>query len=866
MIELERLYLKNFLSHRETEIEFERETAVIIGKNASGKTSILRGIYYAIFGEDLKFKDSNKESLINRMANSAYLEVDFKFRGDSYRVTRKLSRGRGSAHLYKEGKLVAEKITEVKRFLTESLGLEPHILKTTIFVPQGEITELFKGRPQERRRTLNKLLGLEEFAKKYAALNERLKELKRTQKVLIEKIGTLEELKGRREELQSALKAKREELQRVKESLKKLADEFKGLREQFEIKDREREEFEKLSERLASLKAREREVKEEVKKLEKKLLELSALKERAAELQKSCAPLKELKELYEKVKRAEALKIKEEEALKKERRLEEILKELPTLTKELQRVKEELKELQKELPPLEEKLRRKEEAQGRLKEITEREKRIRTEIEAIGAPRPKEVEELLKAKKEELERKREEALRIKQSLEELKQRAELLKSSGADCPVCKKPLSREEAQELLELLRREGRELKERFNSLKGEREGLKREVERLEALLQEEKIKAESLKSLKAKLAELLTEKEELQRAAAGVDEVRKKVKALRERILSLSRAESSLSQKLKTLKEEREALEPQIGILKEELKELELLKREVEGVNVKELKEKVLTLERKYESLKRIEGELRGEAFLRERLEAKRRELNSITAEIEEIEAKLKELKFEPELHRVLKESVERREAELLELNKREAKLKGEIEQIEKGLEASKRDDERLKTALETLIKVRDSLNTLSKVAQVVHPDNGFLRVVRSSLLPAVEKYSRELFELFGFEFSEIKIDEDLTVKVIVPGIGELSLEELSGGQQIAFAIALRFAMAKHFASGESLKTLILDEPTIHLDTERKLALTELLMKLKGSIPQMIIVTHDPELEVVADRVIKVEKVNGFSEVEVG
>ncbi|WP_456484768.1 AAA family ATPase, partial [Desulfurobacterium sp.] len=89
---------------------------------------------------------------------------------------------------------------------------------------------------------------------------------------------------------------------------------------------------------------------------------------------------------------------------------------------------------------------------------------------------------------------------------------------------------------------------------------------------------------------------------------------------------------------------------------------------------------------------------------------------------------------------------------------------------------------------------------------------------------------------------------------GQGVVTLDQLSGGQKVAFALALRFALARKFMS--KFELLILDEPTIHLDDERKRELADILLDLKGKIPQMVVVTHDPELEIAGDKIIRVEK----------
>ena len=62
--------------------------------------------------------------------------------------------------------------------------------------------------------------------------------------------------------------------------------------------------------------------------------------------------------------------------------------------------------------------------------------------------------------------------------------------------------------------------------------------------------------------------------------------------------------------------------------------------------------------------------------------------------------------------------------------------------------------------------------------------------------------------------------------------------------------------------LDTILLDEPTIHLDSFRRHELINLLKDMTV-LPQMIIVTHESQLENAADNLIKVEKDNGISKV---
>ena len=94
-----------------------------------------------------------------------------------------------------------------------------------------------------------------------------------------------------------------------------------------------------------------------------------------------------------------------------------------------------------------------------------------------------------------------------------------------------------------------------------------------------------------------------------------------------------------------------------------------------------------------------------------------------------------------------------------------------------------------------------------------------------------------------------------------GESSMSMVSGGEKIAIALALRLGITQAMAKGE-LDTILLDEPTIHLDNSRKHELINLLKEM-SLLPQMIIVTHEPQLENAANNLIKIEKENGISKV---
>jgi exonuclease SbcC len=80
-----------------------------------------------------------------------------------------------------------------------------------------------------------------------------------------------------------------------------------------------------------------------------------------------------------------------------------------------------------------------------------------------------------------------------------------------------------------------------------------------------------------------------------------------------------------------------------------------------------------------------------------------------------------------------------------------------------------------------------------------------------------------------------------------GAIDIESLSGGEKVAIALALRLGIAYVMGSGK-LDFIILDEPTTHLDEERRKSLvriiTEAFRSGLGPLSQMILITHDSEI----------------------
>ncbi len=157
-MKLNTLRLLNFRQHADTRVEFETGLTGIIGANGSGKTTILEGIAYALYGVDAA--RGKKESIrFNRAPAraSVRVELDFELGAHRYRVVRGLT----SAELYLDNAAspIANTITGVTDMLRRRLGMSREEFFNTYFTGQKELDVMAAMAPAERAQFLSRVLA-----------------------------------------------------------------------------------------------------------------------------------------------------------------------------------------------------------------------------------------------------------------------------------------------------------------------------------------------------------------------------------------------------------------------------------------------------------------------------------------------------------------------------------------------------------------------------------------------------------------------------------------------------------------------------------------------------------------------------------
>ena len=129
-------------------------------------------------------------------------------------------------------------------------------------------------------------------------------------------------------------------------------------------------------------------------------------------------------------------------------------------------------------------------------------------------------------------------------------------------------------------------------------------------------------------------------------------------------------------------------------------------------------------------------------------------------------------------------------------------------------------------------------------------------------VQQIGEEAARIFGEIMQDhtrlLTWDEEYRVALLVDG-NERQFSQLSGGEQMSAAIAVRLALLRHMSN---IDLAFFDEPTTNLDSERRDALAQQILSVHD-LNQLFVISHDDTFEQATENLIRVERVNGVSRV---
>lgn len=468
---------------------------------------------------------------------------------------------------------------------------------------------------------------------------------------------------------------------------------------------------------------------------------------------------------------------------------------------------------------------------------------------------------------------------LKESIKNVQKPLKELKNTDNQCPICKSNIDKGKKEDLLSSYKSliEKNENLIKSNDLNIKKSKIEKDIlnsklvnfEKIESDLSfNEYISKEIIEDIK-KLKELqdsIKNKEKIKLEFAeiisSIDSLNNKGKTIKNSYDNYIKSIGSL-EALGKENETREKLNEVIKSIDLEVEKIKLIMAKDNTLSTdigeNELKEKINSLKVKDQKYNQLKGSIIQKDTIKSQLKSKEDDLNWRESKIKRIKEDLEICKYNEELYKTILNNYNQIEEKIAELYKNISEIKGKSTEIESSIKNINKKLDENKEYEKKLDNIDDYLKLLKEIRNLYGKD-GIQKDLRNKSRPLIQKNTIKFFERFNFNYSDLKIDEDYNISVYGPE-GETNLEMVSGGEKIAIALALRLGITQLMSSG-NLETILLDEPTIHLDKYRRNELIELLMNM-SVIPQMIIVTHDGELENAADNIIKVKKENGISEI---
>ena len=257
---LKKIALNNIRSYKNQEINFPEGSTLLSGDIGSGKTSILLGIEFALFGLQPGQRGS---SLLKNGEKEGGAKIEFEINDKKITVERTLKKGRTVSQDYCALTINGEKreysVTELKDKVLELLEYPKEfskkqnlLYKFTVYTPQEEMKQIILEDPETRLNTLRHVFGIDKYKKileNTSILGSKLREEKRIKEGLIE---GLEQDRASLASKEDELEAKHYNLVSVEKELflktekrKKIRDEKAGISEKIEEKNRLQQEIEK---------------------------------------------------------------------------------------------------------------------------------------------------------------------------------------------------------------------------------------------------------------------------------------------------------------------------------------------------------------------------------------------------------------------------------------------------------------------------------------------------------------------------------------------------------------------------------------------------------------------------------------------
>ena len=800
---LNSVVIENIRSYSHEEVVFPRGISLFEGDIGSGKSTVLMAIEFALFG----LGSQKAESLLSKKSESGYVILDFSVDGEKYEIKRTLKRKNSGVNQDPKNSWI--------KIEGETLPLSPSELKQQVLKilkfnepadPKAE-SKIFRYAiftPQEAMKEVLSDSGkrLETIRKAFGIEDYSIAKSNSLEVVseLRSKSAVLQERFSNISELESEIAESKESIIKLDGVIASVSKDIESEKSQeSEITSQIKEMQEKNSERI-KLEAKKESLEEKIESSKKQFEQIEA------EFADFETELKQNNERMEKL-----VDVKKPETKLTVTNIIEKIKEFQKINDDLIRYDSEKNSISQDISKLKESLGEK--INSDVKSLESALEDLEKEKESLEKFSEEITENNDKIKSQQVEKNT-----IKSRLEsEIAEFTEL----GSNCPTCKQEITLDHHHSLVD----------EKQNQV----EKLNKELEEITNSFFDSNAKS---KEIKEKLESYNQEISQIQKILPGIQDYASKSSKLSQIEAEIAKINSNQNG------EYGENPVEFLNNLKDGLIEFE---------NATEQMKQIL------ESRKKIEEKAAQRhtelADLEEKISQNESDLSkteSMLESFEDIGNKIAELETKQNVHR---DKINEFSGTLASSTEKKNNEQEKIQSNEKKITESKKWQEKFKVISELKEWFEEFfIPTISQIEK---------QVLLSILQNFNETYTRWYSILVEDPTKESRIDENFTPIVNQDGY-EQEIGFLSGGEKTSVALAYRLTLNSLMRKEtESMKSnlLILDEPTDGFSKNQLGKIRDLLDELKSE--QIVLVSHEKELETYVDNIFQISKNNGISKI---